>query len=91
MGRHQFFAFYRCFFNFKLLGNILPLSQVFIFQRGNPARFLPVVFLGMGSSQAPYLLSEGFSNLISNSRRYLTFFIDFPFIAESQPVKCLIW
>ncbi len=35
--------------------------------------FLPLNFLEKGSSQAPYSVSEGFSNLTSNSRRYSWF------------------
>ncbi len=38
--------------------------------------FLPVIFSGMDTSQAPYLVYKGFSKLISNSRRYLWFLID---------------
>jgi hypothetical protein len=35
---------------------------------------LPLIFSRMGSSQAPYWVSEGFSNLASNLRRYARFF-----------------
>ncbi len=55
--------------------------------------FLPLIFVGIGSSQAPFSSSEGFLNLTSNLRRYSLFLIDFPllFIAESQDsLYCLI-
>ncbi len=37
--------------------------------------FLILIFLGIGSSQGPYLVSEGFSNLTSISRRYSQFLL----------------
>jgi hypothetical protein len=41
-------------------------------------RFLYRIFSRLGSSQAPFLVSEGFSNLASISRKYSRFFIDSP-------------
>ncbi len=48
--------------------------------------FLPPIFSQMDCSQAPYSVFKDFSNLASNLRRYLRFFIDSPllFLAQSQ-------
>ncbi len=53
----------------------------FFTSRDNLKSFL-LCFLRMGSSQAPYSVPEGFSNLASKSRRCLQFF--FFFVEENQ-------
>ncbi len=55
---------------------------------------LPLICLGMGSSRFPYSVSEGYSNLTSNSRRNSQFLIDslLLFIVEVDN-KCMdyVW
>ncbi len=55
---------------------------------------MPLIFPRMASSQAPYSVSEGFSNMALNSSKYSRILIDSPlsFKAESRYFPyCLIW
>jgi hypothetical protein len=61
-------------------------ESLFEMELKGQSRFLPPIFSQMDFSKAPYSVFKDFSNLVSNSMRYLRFFIDslLLFIAESR-------
>jgi hypothetical protein len=93
MFYHSCFLSYRFLPMLLIAGDCRSVIYKFPFIYGTVQRhFLPLIFLGIGSSQAPFSSSEGFLNLTSNLR-YSRFLIDFLllFIAESQDsLYCLI-